>query len=236
MPKEAVAGVAVRTFSRPAPGTMARTRIKICGMTRPGDAVEAARLGADAVGLVFHPPSSRTVTPARAREIVRVLPPFVTAVALFLDPARAQVEEVLASVPIGLLQFHGDERPDFCAGFGRPWIKALGMADGGDPAHHAMEYAAAAGVLVDGHARGAAGGTGRTFDWNRLPRERDFRLVLAGGLHPGNVAEAVRRVRPDAVDVSTGVERTKGCKDVHLMREFIEEVHRGDRDAEPGGG
>jgi phosphoribosylanthranilate isomerase len=211
---------------------MARTRIKICGLTRPDDAAQAAALGADAVGLVFYPPSKRAVDFATAVEIVAELPPFVTATALFLDPDRAQVEEVLARIPIGLLQFHGSESADFCASFARPWIKAQGMAGGGDPAAFAADYAGARAILVDGHPPGAPGGSGMRLDWDRLPVERNYRLVLAGGLTPANVATAVSRVRPDAVDVSSGVERAKGYKDALLMRKFIEEVRRGDRVAE----
>lgn len=214
---------------------MLRTRIKICGMTRPQDAAEAARLGADAVGLVFYPPSDRAVAPARAREIVAALPPFVTAVALFLDPEPGFVEDVVAAVPVGLLQFHGREPAEFCRRFGHRYVKSLGMAGDSDVAAYAASYPDAAGLLVDGHPPGGPGGTGTGFSWDRLPTERDFPLILAGGLDPGNIAEAVVRVRPDAVDVSSGVESAKGCKDARLMREFIEEVRRGDRNAESAG-
>jgi len=214
------------------PGMMARTRIKICGLTRPDDAAQAAALGADAVGLVFYPPSSRAVDVTTALAIVAELPPFVTATALFLDPDRARVEQVLARIPVGLLQFHGSESAAFCDSFARPWIKAQGMAGGGDPAAFAAQYRGARAILVDGHPPGAPGGSGTCVDWNRLPVERSYRLILAGGLTPDNVATAVRQVRPDAVDVSSGVETAKGCKDAQLMRQFIEEVRRGDRIAE----
>jgi len=210
---------------------MARTRIKFCGITRPEDAAEAARLGADAIGLVFHRASARAVTVEQGREIVAALPPFVAVVGLFLDAARDDVEAVLAAVPLDALQFHGRELDGFCSDFGRRYIKALGMAEDPDVGAFAAEYPNAAGILVDGHAHGAAGGTGAGFAWERIPRQRDFALVLAGGLSADNVAEAVRRVRPDAVDVSSGVESTKGLKDVDRMRAFIEEVQRGDREA-----
>lgn len=210
---------------------MLRTRIKICGITRPGDASKAGELGVDAIGLVFHAPSSRSLTPERAREVVAALPPFVTPVALFLDPEPSLVEEVLSRVPVGMLQFHGSETATFCRSFGRPWIKALGVGDGADPDTIADDYREAAGLLVDGHARGAAGGSGQQADWSRLRGKRRYRLVLAGGLRPTNVAQAIRTVRPDAVDVSTGVECAKGCKDADLMTQFIEEVRRGDGDA-----
>lgn len=208
---------------------MTRTRVKICGMTSPEDAAEAARLGVDAIGLVFWPRSSRAVSRQQAREITAALPPFVTPVALFVDPERDEVEDVLTALPGAALQFHGSESPAFCAGFSRPWIKALGMKSNVDCEGFARDYRGARAILVDAHAHGDAGGTGEAFDWQRVPRERDFRLLLAGGLTPDNVAAAVQAVQPDGVDVSSGVERTKGRKDAHLMREFIEEVRRGDR-------
>lgn len=213
---------------------MFRTRIKICGITRPEDAARAGELGVDAIGLVFHPTSPRAVTPEQACQVVAALPPFVTPVALFLDAEPARVEEILNRVPVGMLQFHGTESAAFCRRFGRPWIKALGIGDGADPDTIVDDYRDAAGLLIDGHARGAAGGSGQQADWERLRGERRYRLILAGGLGPGNVAEAVRAVRPDAVDVSTGVECAKGCKDATLMAQFIEEVRRGDRDAGSG--
>jgi len=211
---------------------MARTRIKICGITSPAQGAEAARLGVDAIGLVFWQGSSRAVTIDRAIEIGAALPPFVTPVALFLDPAAEEVEAVIEALPAVTLQFHGNEAPTFCDQFKRPWIKALGMESNADCKEFARAYSRAAGILVDAHGQGQAGGSGRLFDWQRVPGERDFALILAGGLTPANVGAAVRQVRPEAVDVSSGVEGTKGCKDGQLMREFIEEVQRGDRDDE----
>ncbi len=208
---------------------MAHTRIKICGITRPDDAIAAAEAGADAIGLVFYPPSPRAVDLESARAIVAALPPFVTATGLFLDADREWVESVLASVPLGLLQFHGHEDAAFCRGFDRPYIKAVGMADEADQADIARGWPDAAGLLADSHRPGEAGGTGTTFAWDRLAGHRDYRLILAGGLDPDNVCSAVRAVRPDAVDVSSGVEQSAGRKDAARIQRFIEEVRRGDR-------
>ncbi len=204
-----------------------RTRIKICGITRREDALLAARLGADALGFVFYAKSPRAIDLARALSVRDALPPFVQPVALFLDPARAEVEAILQAMPEVLLQFHGREGPEFCASFGRPYLKALSMAEGGDPLREAASHAHACGFLLDSHALGEAGGTGHAFDWSIIPT-LDRPLVLAGGLKPANVGEAVRRVRPWAVDVSSGVESAPGIKDHARMAAFIHEV----RDAE----
>lgn len=208
---------------------MGPTRIKICGITRPEDARDAARYGADAIGLVFHEPSSRYVEPDRARAIVAALPPFVTAVGLFLDAPAERVSTILEGVALDELQFHGREPAEHCRTFDRPYIKALGMAETIDVTAAAANYPDARAVLVDSHSPGQDGGTGEVFAWERLPNQRDFGLILAGGLSPDNVAEAVRRIQPDAVDVSSGVERSRGLKDEATMRQFIEEVRRGDR-------
>ncbi|MDX1610012.1 MAG: phosphoribosylanthranilate isomerase [Halofilum sp. (in: g-proteobacteria)] len=208
---------------------MGYTRIKICGVTRPDDARAAAAAGADAVGLVFHPPSSRALELEAALAVVAALPPFVTTVGLFLDPEAERVRSVLERVELDLLQFHGSEPAEFCASFGRPYIKAVSMAGGEDPAALAAAHPAARGVLADSHVAGQAGGTGKAFAWERLPRQREYRLILAGGLTPDNAAEAVRQVRPDAVDVSSGVEQAPGVKDHARVRRFIEEVRSGDR-------
>lgn len=205
------------------------TRIKICGITAPGDAAAAADAGAHAIGLVFHEPSPRHLGTEAAAAVVAALPPFVTAVGLFLDASADDVRAVLERVPLHLLQFHGGEDAAFCRGFARPYMKAVGMADGADLSASARAYPDAAALLADGHAPGEAGGTGRAFDWDRVPAERAYRLVLAGGLHPGNVADAVRTARPDAVDVSSGVETAPGRKDAARIQRFIEEVRRGDR-------
>lgn len=205
-----------------------RTRIKICGITQPEDGAAAAALGADAIGLVFHPPSPRAVDIGRARRIVDALPPFVCVVALFLDATADAVEEVVGALPVDLLQFHGHETAAFCTGFGRRYIKSVGMA-GGDPDAAAAAHPAAAGLLLDGHAPGAAGGSGERFDWGRqLPAGRP--LILAGGLTPENVGEAVRQAGPWGVDVSSGVESAPGIKDHQRIAAFIDEVNRVQRD------
>jgi phosphoribosylanthranilate isomerase len=201
-----------------------RTRIKICGITRPEDALAAARLGADAIGLVFYPPSPRAVTPAQARAIVAVLPPFVTTVGLFVNPRAVEVREVLAAVPLQMLQFHGEEGAAFCSGFDRPFLKALRVRPGVDLLQSAGDFRMAAGLLLDAWVEGLHGGTGATFDWSLIPRQLPLPMVLSGGLHPGNVATAVRAVRPWAVDVSSGVESAKGIKDAVKIEAFINGV------------
>ncbi len=214
------------------PSPTPRTRVKICGITRPEDGRAAAQAGADAVGLVFWGGSARAVTPAQARAIVAALPPFVTVVGLFVDPAADDVAATLARVPLDLLQFHGRETPAFCRGFGRRYIKAAAAAPGADLLESLSPFDDAAAFLVDAPPRdGVPGGTGRTFDWSLLPARLPRPLVLSGGLSAGNVREAIRRVRPWAVDVSSGVEaqdadgRTlKGIKDAARIAAFIEEV------------
>lgn len=196
-------------------------RVKICGITREADAQAAADAGTDAIGLVFHPASPRCVSLALAASIVRIVGPFVTTVGLFVDAAPDRVREVLACTGIHLLQLHGNETPAYCAQFGVPFIKALRMAPGLDPAVAAANYPAAAGLLFDAWDPVVAGGTGAGFDWSRLPAQRGLPLILAGGLDPTNVAEAVRQVRPYAVDVSSGVEVSPGIKDPRLIRAFI---------------
>ena len=212
------------------------TRVKICGITRPEDALHAARAGADAIGLVFYPNSSRFVSAERAAAVLAVVPPFVTTVGLFVDAEPASVHALLRALPLDMLQFHGDEPPQYGAAFGRPWIKALRMRDGIDVAAEAERYRAAGarGLLVDSYVPGVPGGTGERFDWDRLPTDPALPLVLAGGLDAGNVAEAVRRVHPWAVDVSGGVEqydadgrRRGGIKDPAAVTAFIRAAGRG---------
>jgi len=204
-----------------------RTRIKICGITRPGDARAAAQAGADAIGLVFYPPSPRYLSGERAIEIRDALPPFVQAVALFVNPDAAQVAQVIGRVRPGMLQFHGEETPQFCAQFGLPYIKACRVKQGIDLLEYLHPFASAAGWLLDSHVD-AYGGVGERFDWSLVPGKLARPLVLSGGLDRGNVAEAVRKLRPWGVDVSSGVESAKGIKDAAKIAAFISEVRNAD--------
>jgi len=204
-----------------------RTRIKICGITRPGDALAAAEAGADAVGLVFYPQSPRYLAAERAVGIRDALPPFVQTVALFVNPDAAQVAQVIGRVRPGLLQFHGDETPTFCAQFGMPYIKAARVRPGVDLLEYLRPFSGAAAWLLDSHVE-EYGGVGESFDWSLAPQRRERPLILSGGLKRGNVAEAIRRVRPWGVDVSSGVESAKGIKDAAKIAAFIEEVRNAD--------
>jgi phosphoribosylanthranilate isomerase len=201
-----------------------RTRVKICGLTRVEDGLAAARAGADAIGLVFEPKSPRAVDLERARAIARALPPFVSVVALFVDAEPARVREVLGALRPDLLQFHGSETPEYCRQFAHPYIKAIPMREGVDLHESGRAYGEAAGLLLDAYVAGTAGGTGRAFDWTRVPRDLGKPVILAGGLDPDNVGEALRLARPYAVDVSSGVEAAKGIKDANRMAAFIEAV------------
>lgn len=200
---------------------MTAVRVKICGITRVEDALAAAAAGADAIGLVFYAKSPRAVDIEQAREILAALPPFVTSVGLFVDAERSELERILASVPLDLLQFHGDESVQQCEAFGRPYIKALRVKAGDDIAAQVARYPSAQGILLDAYVEGVPGGTGEAFDWSLIPQALSKPLILAGGLCPDNVAEAVSRVRPYAVDVSGGVEASKGVKDVEKVGAFI---------------
>ena len=206
-----------------------RTRVKICGVTREEDALAAVRQGADAIGLVFYPPSPRAVTVEQARGIVRALPPFVTVVGLFVDAPREEIAGVVERVRIDLLQFHGHEAPEDCANQPRPYVKAVRMRDGVDPAAEARRYPGACAVLLDTYCPGVPGGTGAAFDWGRVPAPLAAKAVLAGGLTPENVEQAIRRVRPYAVDVSGGVERARGVKDAAKIEAFMRGVRRADQ-------
>ncbi|MEW8221827.1 MAG: phosphoribosylanthranilate isomerase [Candidatus Thiodiazotropha taylori] len=207
-----------------------RTRIKICGITRTEDALTATRLGADAIGLVFYPPSPRSVSAEQAQRIVKSLPPFVTVVGLFVNEDRAVIEQILNQVPLDLLQFHGDESAEDCSGFGRPWIKAIRMRQDTDLLSLEQQYTDASGLLLDTYQAGVPGGTGKTFDWDLVPESLAGRVILAGGLNSENVTRAVASLHPYAVDVSGGVEAAKGIKDAAKIEAFITGVMRGDND------
>ncbi|MAD01502.1 MULTISPECIES: phosphoribosylanthranilate isomerase [Pseudomonadaceae] len=202
------------------------TRIKICGITREQDALAAAAAGADAIGLVFYPPSPRAVDAGQAARIVAALPPFVTTVGLFVDAEPAAVRAVLAEVPLDLLQFHGEESDDYCRQFGRPYLKAVRVRSADQLQDVAAQWPGAAGILLDSYKPGVPGGTGEVFDWRLVPRERDWNLVLAGGLVASNVRQAIDEMQPWAVDVSGGVEAAKGIKDVAKINAFVQEVKR----------
>jgi phosphoribosylanthranilate isomerase len=205
-----------------------RTRVKICGITRPEDGIAAASAGADAIGLVFYAKSPRHVTPQQARSIINALPPFVTTVGLFVDASRAEIEAVLNEVPLDTLQFHGEESPEFCASFSRPYFKAISMRDDIDLHSEAERFASASALLVDTFQAGVPGGTGVSFDWKRLPADLSKPLILAGGLNPDNVAQAIIQARPYAVDVSSGVEAAKGIKDAEKIAAFMRGVVKAD--------
>lgn len=209
------------------------TRTKICGITREAHGEAAAAAGADAIGLVFYEPSPRAVDLAQAARIARAIPAFVSVVGLFVNPSEARVREVQAAVPLDLLQFHGDETPEFCQRFHQRWIKAVRVRSQADIEAAFRTYHNASGLLVDAYDPQLYGGTGHGFDWSLIPAVRPLPLILAGGLNSANVARAIEQVRPWAVDVSGGVEQTgpdamKGIKDVSRMNEFLREVHRVD--------
>ena len=203
---------------------MSAVRSKICGITRIEDALAAVEAGADAIGLVFYAKSPRAVTVQQARTIIAALPPFVTTVGLFVDASRCELGEILDAVPLDLLQFHGDESPAACDGYHRPYIKALRVKPGDDIAAQVALYKNASGVLLDTYVPGIPGGTGEAFDWSLVPVGLSKPVILAGGLTADNVAGAISRVRPYAVDVSGGVEVAKGIKDAKMIRAFIQAV------------
>lgn len=206
---------------------MTAVRVKICGITRVEDALAAAAAGADAIGLVFYAKSPRAVGIEQARAIIAALPPFVTTVGLFVDIECDELQRILASVPLDLLQFHGDESPEQCESINRPYIKALRVKAGDDIAVQVNRYPGAKGILLDTYVDGVPGGTGEAFDWSLVPEGLSKPVILAGGLHADNVAAAVARVRPYAVDVSGGVEASKGIKDAEKVGAFIRAARGG---------
>lgn len=203
---------------------MSRTRVKICGICSTIDADMAVLAGADAIGLVFYAKSPRFVSIPQAREITSSLPPFVTTVGLFVNGSTEEVREVLAEVPLQLLQFHGDEDEAFCSSFGLPYIKALRVKAETDLHQQCREFASARGILLDSYRKGTPGGTGETFDWALIPDDLPLPVILAGGLQSKNIKLAISAVKPWAVDVSSGVEESPGKKDHEQIVQFINEV------------
>ncbi len=204
------------------------TAVKICGITRMEDALAAAHAGAHAIGLIFYAGSPRAVSAQNARALVQALPAFVTPVALFVDASADEVTRVIAEVKPQLLQFHGNETPEYCDSFAIPYIKAAKVRPGVDLLQYARQYRNAKGLLLDAFVEGSHGGTGSAFDWALIPEQLPLPLILAGGLHQDNVADAIRRVRPWAVDVSSGVEAAKGIKDAARIAAFIRGVRNAD--------
>ncbi len=201
-----------------------RTRVKICGITRKQDAAFCARAGADAIGLVFYEPSPRAVSCEQAVEITGTLPAFVTTVGLFVDADADYVTEVLTRVKLDCLQFHGNEDVAFCEQFDRPYIKAIRMSEEINVENLASEYKSASALLLDAYVADVPGGTGQSFNWERVPEKCSKSIILAGGLTPANVGEAIKLAKPYAVDVSGGVEQAKGIKDAAKIEKFINEV------------
>jgi len=216
--------------AHPSRRVLFRTRVKFCGMTRAGDVRLASELGVDAVGFVFSPDSPRRIRPEEARLMRNALGPLVDAVALFRDNGADEVREAVRQVRPTLLQFHGNEDDAFCRGFGVPWIKAVPMGDGQAASATALQlrYPGASGFLFDSHVVGGSGGSGRTFDWSRLPRTLTKPVILAGGLTPDNIFDAIISTLPWGVDISSGIEVEPGVKDGERMRRFVEEVRRAD--------
>jgi phosphoribosylanthranilate isomerase len=204
---------------------MSAVRSKICGITRIEDALAAVEAGADAIGFVFYAKSPRAVTAQQAKAIIAALPPFISTVGLFVNASACELNETLDAVPLDLLQFHGDETPEQCEGYHRPFIKALRVKAGDDIEAACKLYSKASGILLDTYVEGVPGGTGETFDWALIPKGLSKPVILAGGLSSANVAQAIAQVRPYAVDVSGGVEKNKGIKDHEKIRAFMSAVH-----------
>ena len=205
-----------------------RTRIKICGIREPHHARVAADAGADAIGLVFYGPSPRFVTPEQAARVAAALPPYVMAVGLFVDAPADEIRAILGQVRLDLLQFQGDEAPEFCEQFGVPYVRAVRMGPGTDLIEYEQRFSRAKALLLDAHVPGTPGGTGTKFDWGEIPRGVRLPLILSGGLTIDNVGRAVREVKPWAVDVSSGVEASRGSKDPAKIVEFIRSVRSED--------
>lgn len=205
-----------------------RTRIKICGITRWEDAAAAIDMGVDALGFVFVKSSPRFVSVEQARDMVSRLPPFVSSVGLFMNQSAREISEILKIVDLDLLQFHGEESPQDCDQFGRTYIKALPMGGNLVPMDYMANYPQSKGFLLDSHDVGGSGGSGHTFDWTKIPQGLGIPIILAGGLDALNVADAIEQTRPYAVDVSSGVEQSKGIKDINKMKAFVDAVRAGE--------
>lgn len=199
-------------------------RVKVCGITRSEDAIAAVQCGVDAIGFVFWPHSSRYIDPESARRIAEVIPPFICTVGVYVDPDAAWVEETARAAKLNLLQFHGDESPEFCNQFSQPYIKAIRVKPDTDLLQYAQRYGAAKGLLLDTYAADMPGGTGHAFDWQLIPQQLSLPLILSGGLNPDNVARAIKQTQPWAVDVSSGVEAAKGIKDEKKIIAFMQGV------------
>ncbi|MBE0483034.1 MAG: phosphoribosylanthranilate isomerase [Bacterioplanes sp.] len=200
----------------------------MCGITRPEDAIHAVAAGADAIGLVFYPPSPRAISAEQAAEIAAVVPAFVTVTALFVNASSEEVQSVLDRARIDLLQFHGDENDDFCRQFNRPYIKAIRVRQASDLVASCLRFPSALALLLDSYKPGVPGGTGETFDWSLIPAQLTKPIILAGGLETDNVAHAIQQVKPYALDVSGGIEAAKGIKDPVKIAAFMNEVYRVD--------
>ena len=203
-------------------------RVKVCGITRVNDALTAVQLGAHAIGFVFWRKSARYISPHVARKIITVLPPFVSVVGVYVDPDPEWVEETCSVAGLSLLQFHGDEPPEFCSQFSLPYIKAVRFRSGVDLLQYAVRYSGASALLLDTYVEGVPGGTGHTFNWSLIPQNLSLPLILSGGLHADNVSAAIEEVRPWAVDVSSGVEVAKGIKDADKIAAFMTGVRNGE--------
>lgn len=201
-----------------------RTRVKICGITSQEDALHVVNAGADAIGLVFYAPSPRAVTLEQAKKITEAVPAFVTVVGLFVNAEKAEIEKIIAEVGIDLIQFHGDESAEFCRQFNRPYIKAVRVKPDTNLVQYAQEFFDAKALLLDAYAEGVPGGTGKSFDWDLIPKKLAKPIILAGGLNAENVAQAIHAVQPYAVDVSGGVEIRKGVKDAQKIQQFMQQV------------
>jgi len=205
---------------------LSRTRVKICGITSVEDAIQAVEAGADAIGLVFYPSSPRAVSVEQAASIVQSLPAFVASVALFVDAAPEVVQNVIDVVKPDLLQFHGDESPEYCQGFACNYIKAVRVKSDTNLIQYTEHYALAKGLLLDTYTKGVPGGTGQVFDWHLIPKDLPLPVILAGGLNADNISTAIKLVNPFGVDVSGGVERTKGVKDPGKINKFVQQVNQ----------